>query len=109
MSESIERRTRPGNTHGLTSPGTLNYGIIRSGSTRHWGIEPPMRSSGNGSTNRMQRNNRISPVREVPGSSNITQDTRCVTGITGTITNDHDPLGRPTTLTYPDHLQIGYS
>src|SRR6476620_7680359 len=69
MSGSTARRTRPGNTHELTSPGTLNYGIIRSGSTQRWGTELLMKSSGNDLTRKMQRKNRNSPVRELPGSS----------------------------------------
>src|SRR6476620_6702216 len=67
MSEYTAHRTQPGNTHELTSPGTLNYDIIRSGSTRRWGTEPQMKSSGNGTNSTEQRKNSKSPCPGTPG------------------------------------------
>src|SRR6478609_714715 len=67
MSEYTAHRTQPGNTHELTSPGTLNYDITRSGSTRRWGTEPQMKSSGNGSNNTEQRRNPKIPCPEISG------------------------------------------
>src|SRR6476646_4585077 len=67
MSEYTAHPTQPGNTHELTSPGTLNYDITRSGSTRRWGTEPQMKSSGNGSNNTEQRRNPKIPCPEISG------------------------------------------
>src|SRR6476660_3964224 len=67
MSEYTAHPTQPGNTHVLTSPGTLNYDITRSGSTRRWGTEPQMKSSGNGSNNTEQRRNPKIPCPEISG------------------------------------------
>src|SRR6478735_6348902 len=70
MSEYTAHPTQPGNTHELTSPGTLNYDITRSGSTRRWGTEPQMKSSGNGSNNTEQRRNPKIPCPEISGLLN---------------------------------------
>src|SRR6476660_4383790 len=67
MSEYTAHPTQPGNTHELTSPGTLNYDITRSGSTRRWDTEPQMKSSGNGSNNTEQRRNPKIPCPEISG------------------------------------------
>src|SRR6478609_5252866 len=67
MSGFTAHPTQPGNTQELTSAGTLNYDIIRSGSTRRWGTEPQMKSSGNGTNSTEQRKNSKSPCPGTPG------------------------------------------
>src|SRR6478609_4313956 len=70
MSGFTAHPTQPGNTQELTSAGTLNYDIIRSGSTRRWGTEPQMKSSGNGTNSTEQRKNSKSPCPGTPGLLN---------------------------------------
>src|SRR6478752_1892853 len=106
MSEYTAHPTQPGNTHELTSPGTLNYDITRSGSTRRWGTEPQMKSSGNGSNNTEQRRNPKIPCPEISGllkqisfgklnnvraAIEICRNARTILGGNG-ITLDHSPL-----------------
>src|SRR6476646_8068425 len=67
MSGFTAHPTQPGNTQELTSAGTLNYDIIRSGSTRRWGTEPQMKSSGSGTNSTEQRKNSKSPCPGTPG------------------------------------------
>src|SRR5664279_74191 len=69
MNEYTEHHTRRENMPGLTSPDTLNYDTIRSGSTQRWATEHRTRSSGNGLRSNAPRKKPKSRVREMPGSS----------------------------------------